>query len=198
MKSATAVANNVGPKKNVITRVLYQYRNRKKNIDYDALTQFVEGLRSDLELARKEGESSDSRSHSIAEKISTKLDEADKHEIALDGKWNLAHHAEKLILTLLGTERQKIELHRRLSECQRINAPFTAFYKDQVDRYEKESRFNEQCFNILVSLVGDMQHYNSNKHIKMRYARHAIYRVGLTFSLALILFLSIISLFHWV
>ena len=197
MSGSNVIENDKPSDLNLLTRQVNIYKNQKKNIEYAALTQFIEGLRSDLELAQNDSNSSDQGAVSIASKISNKLDEANGHKLALERKWNLAHHAEKLILSLLGAERQKIELYRRLSECKRFKAPFCSFYEEQITRYENAQENENQCFNLLISLVSDMQHHNSNKHIKMRYARHAIYRVGIAFSLALIIFLSIISLFHW-
>lgn len=134
----------------------------------------------------------------LISKINSKLNEADNSEIALDGKWNLAHHAEKLVLSMLDSDRQRIELHRRFNECERTQAPFTSFYEKRIKKLSGKADSLDPSFHLLISLVSDMQHYNSNKHIKMRYARHAIYRVGLVFGLALTFFLSVISLFHWV
>ena len=197
MSRSDVIPDGESSRPSILTHLIQAYKSREKSIDYDALTQFIEGLRSDLDLAQNHSDSSEQGGESIASVIANKLDEASNPGFDLERKWNLAYHAEKLLLSLFGAERQKIELYRRLGECQRINAPFCSFYEEQIKLYETEILSDNQCFNLLVSLVRDMQHHNSNKHIKMRYARHAIYRVGLAFSLALFLFLSIISLFHW-
>lgn len=198
MNTTTAISQNTALAKESLSRVLSTYRNRKANIESDAITQFIEGLRSDLELANDGITASGQEAVSLVSKITNKLNEADSREIPMDGKWNLAYHAEKLIISLLKAERQEIELHRRLSECKRLGMPFAAFYQDQIDNLTSEADNSDHHFNILISLVRDMQHFNSNKHIKMRYARLAIYRVGLVFGLSLITFLTVISLFHWV
>jgi len=182
----------------ILMGLLRMSKNRKKEIDYDALSQYVEGLRSDLELALKAMGPSAQDEVVIAEKISTKLDQTALPSIALEGKWNLAYHAEKLLLSLFGAERQALELKRRFSQCKRDQTPFAGFYEQQIKTLEQAKAGPDRSFHLLVSLVRDMQQYNSNKHIKMRYARDAIYRVGLAFGLSLIVFLSIISFFHWV
>jgi len=116
--------------------------------------------------------------------------------LPLEGKWNLAYHAEKLVLSLLAPERQKIEFQRRMSECRGSGVPFIAFYEEQLITIANEDD-DVNYRDMLLSLVSDMQRYNSNKHIKMRYARHAINRVGTAFCLALTFFLVTISFFHW-
>jgi len=173
-----------------------RHRKQRKDIDFDALAQFVESLRAELVIATDIRSTEGAELQTIADIISIKLDEAENKRLPLEGRWNKAYHAERLMLLLFSPERRKIELLKRLNECQRVQAHFTSFYETQIASDEDDTG-DSRDFHLLASLIGDLQRYNSNKHLKMRYARYAVYKVGLMFCVSLLMFMSVISLFHW-
>lgn len=173
-----------------------RFLHQTRSIDYDALAQFIESLRAESEIvANMEGETTPGSTEILA-RVSAKLDEAEDRKTPLEGRWNKAYHAERLLLSFLTPERQVIELDRRLDESRRVDAPFSTFYHEQLAAASIPIPAG-RTLALLESLVKDLQRHKSNKHLRMRYARAAVYKVGVSFSIALLIFIMVVSMVHW-
>jgi len=174
---------------------LFKFIKLLKPIDNDALTQFVVTLRSELDVLVA---SSDAVKNSpLVDEIKDILRQIESNT-NLNHNWNKAYHAEKLLLPLYSDERVQIELNRRLNISEINKTEFRQYYETEVKEIaSQETDSIAKRRELLYALVGDMQWFYNRRHLKMRYARVAIYKVGTVFCVAFAFFMGVLMIGHW-
>jgi len=187
--------SNINEKTKDGHKSLLRFLKLLRPIDNDALTQFVVTLRSELDVLVA---SSDSAKNSpLVDEIKNIVQQIES-DTDLNHKWNKAYHAEKLLLPLYSDERVQIELNRRLNISEVEKTRFRKYYETEMAKINlQESDSKEKYRELLYALVGDMQWFYNQRHLKMRYARVAIYKVGTVFCAAFAFFMGVLMIGHW-
>ena len=175
----------------------YLRRGRLRQIDFVALEQFVANVRSEIDLLPPCAAREAARRRPIVRKITDELELIRRSE-SLEKNWGRAHHAEKLMLTLLPEGRARAELARRTERVRRAGMPFASYYRDALVKLDAdEAGWAVRGRDLLLSMADDVQSHNGRRFIRMRYARLAIYKAGLAFVFAFVVFIGVLTYGHW-